>query len=237
MSIRQFFTLLASSLFLMVSNPPLLAQTPIRFDPPPGDGSPGKTRGAGSRDDKQCSQDRPQSLASASTAQVSLSALVPVSHSGITWSERPIFWVYIPKTSARQIVLSIKEKGAKSHSQQFVSITGAPGIVGVPLAEDAAPLSIGKTYQWAVVLICGKRPNPNDPVVTAWISRQKVGQSLDALSVTKKAAQYSEQGVWYDALTTLAQARQSQPQDESLKQLCIKFLKQPTVELDAIADQ
>lgn len=212
---------------------------PILFSPPPQDGTPSTTRGAGSRDDRRCSQDS-LLFTNQTTEKLSLTALVPSNHYGLTRSARPTFWVYVPQTSARQVVLSIKQ-GNQFHSQRFVPITGQPGVIGIQALENSPPLEVGKTYQWAIVLMCGDRPSPNDPVVSAWVRReQSTGQSTGQLSsqiALQQAARYGKQGIWYDALTTLADFKRSQPNNADLDKTWKNFLTQPTVGLGAIATE
>ncbi|MBL1179204.1 DUF928 domain-containing protein [Pantanalinema sp. GBBB05] len=198
---------------------------------PSGTGNPPPTRGAGSRNDRTCSQDNiPQPLA--------LTALVPSNQFGLTWAERPTLWVYLPKTSARQLVLSIREAGNRPHSQSFLPITGDAGVIGIPVATTASPLEVGKSYQWAVVLVCGDRPSPNDPFVTAWVQRVVPSKPFsNQPSALDRAIQYGAQGVWYDAVTTLATMRRSQPNDRALTKLWTDFLTQPSVGLGTIANE
>lgn len=198
---------------------------------PTGTGEPPTTRGAGSRNDRACSQDN-------ITQPLTLTALVPSDNFGLTWSERPTLWVYLPKTSARQIVLSIREDNSRSHSQRFLSITGEAGILGIQLDQNAPVLAVGKSYQWAVVLVCGDRPSPNDPFVTAWIQRVVPGAVFSQQqSTVERAARYGEQGVWYDALSALVEARRSHPNDSTLTKIWTDFLAQPNVGLEAIANE
>ncbi|BAU10538.1 hypothetical protein LEP3755_10220 [Leptolyngbya sp. NIES-3755] len=214
-----------------------IAQSPnpvILFTPPPQDGTPSTTRGAGSRDNQQCSQD--SSATTQATGKPSLTALVPSDRSGLTWSARPTFWVYVPQTSARQIVLSIKQ-GNQFHSQRFVPITGTSGILGIQTAEDSPPLEVDKDYQWAIVLVCGDRPSPNDPVVSALVRRKQPTTNLNSQTALQQATTYSKQGIWYDAITVLAEAKRSQPNDSALNQTWTNFLMQPTVGLNAIATE
>ena len=199
---------------------------------PSRSGQPPTTRGAGSRNDRYCLQDTP------TKGKPTLTALVPTNQSSLTWAERPTFWVYLPNTSARQIVLSVKEEGSRQHSQRFLPITGESGIVGIPLTENTPPLEVGKSYQWAIVLVCGDRPSPNDPVVTAWIQRAAPSQPLNnQQAALEQAVRYGEQGIWYDALTTLAVARRSQSDNPALAKIWAEFLAQPSVGLGAIADE
>lgn len=204
---------------------------------PAGGGKPPTTRGAGSRNDRLCPQDaalNPDNLASRPQP---LTALVPSEQFGLTWAERPTVWVYLPKTSARQIVLSVRA-GRQPFAQRFLPITGERGIVGIALLENSPPLEVGKSYQWAVVLVCGDRPSPNDPFVTGWVQRATPGQTFNQQqSALERAARYGEQGIWYDTLTILAEARRSQPNNSELTKIWTNFLAQPSVGLGAIGEE
>jgi hypothetical protein len=266
MNIQPLFVFMAVSFLLLTESAPTLAQSapeetapiPTRnFDEaqnpitqvlfkPSGTGQPPKTRGAGSRNDRHCPQDVPTSPGNSATA-LPLTALVPSNQEGLTWAERPTVWVYLPQTSARQMVLSVREEGSRSHSQRFLPITGEPGIVGIPLDENAPPLEVGKSYQWAVVLVCGARPSPNDPFVTASVRRVVPSSKMNTpQKALERAAWYGEKGNWYDAMTALAEARRSakrsnaslsQPVDSALARIWADFLTQPSVGLGAIANE
>ena len=200
--------------------------TRVLFKPPPEEMKPKRTRGAGSRHDGQCSQDAtPANLANAPSTQSSLMPVVPTSNLGLTIAERPTLWIYLPETSAKQVVLSIREEGITHHSQTFVPITGASGIIRLQQNHDSPPLEVGKTYQWAVVLVCGERPSPNDPAIASWVRRVALSEPRNQGSTLEQAAWYGKQGIWYDALTSLVQARRSQPNNQDLISIWAEFLE------------
>ncbi len=212
--------------------------TPQVFFKPSGTGNPPPTRGAGSRNDRACPQDSSDNPSDSPVQPQILTALVPGNQVGLTWAARPTVWVYLPETSARQMVLSVKAEGGQQHSQRFIPITGEAGIVGVQFDQNLPSLEVGKTYQWAVVLVCGDRPSPNDPFVTAWIQRVAPSQAPNSQqSAVERAAWYGEQGAWYDAVTTLAEVRRSQPTDPAVAKIWVDFLSQPSVGLAAIANE
>lgn len=212
--------------------------TPQVFFKPSGTGNPPPTRGAGSRNDRACPQDLSGNSSNSSVQPQALTALIPGNPVGLTWAERPTVWVYLPETSARQMVLSVKAEGGQQHSQRFIPITGEAGIVGVQFDQNSPSLEVGKTYQWAVVLVCGDRPSPNDPFVTAWIQYVVPSQSpQNQQSAVERAVWYGKQGAWYDALTALAEMRRSQPTDPALAKIWVDFLSQPSVGLAAIANE
>ena len=197
--------------------------TLVLFQPPPEEEQPEDSEGAASRQNPKCDQDvfiarseiggnkpakdtdtpTPNGMA---TLPVNLTAIVPRGNSGLTTAKRPTFWVYLPQTSARQAILAIKE-GNNPHWQQSINLTEKAGIMGIEMPQHAPALELGKNYQWAVILVCGDQPNPNDPVVTAGIKRidrsQIRGKQSIATAGLGKAALYASQGIWYDALDIL----------------------------------
>ena len=189
--------------------------TLVLFQPPPKEEQPESTQGAASRQNQECPQDflvsQPQE--SSDKYQLNLTAIVPDSNYGLTVTNRPNFWVYLPKTSAQQAILSIKEEGIDPYWQQSVSLTGKVGIMGIKLSNNAPALETGKNYRWAVILVCGNRPNPNDPVVAAWIKRVDKSNTKGSLPIAptslEKAAWYAQNGIWYDALNILIEAKKS----------------------------
>lgn len=229
---RYFFNLFTVGL-LLIATQPIVAQPPtksparkestisrISFKPPSDDKQPTRTAGAGARG-RQCSEDAIVSTASTPP----LMALVPTTNAGLTLAQRPTFWVYLPKTSAKQVVLSIKEEGFQHHSQTFFSIEGKSGIISLKPSQDSTPLEVGKTYQWAVVLICGERPNPNDPSIVSWISRVASPEPKNQGTALIQAAWYGERGIWYDALDSLAEARHAEANDKALTNIWTEFLR------------
>ena len=189
--------------------------TTVLFQPPPESEQPENTDSAASRGVKPYFQDcittQDQEL---SATDQTMTLIVPNENYGLTLKERPTFWVYLPQTSAQKVILSVKEEGATPHWQQSIEVKKEGGIIGIKLADNAPILEAGKNYQWAVILVCKNRPNPNDPVVTSWIKRIDKSQiEKGDLSTTatelEKAANYARQGIWYDALDILIALRES----------------------------
>ncbi len=225
--------------------------TPVLFRPPPESERPENTEGAASRGGtsdqyRECPQDffvfRQQEFlgdregSGGGRNRLSLTAIVPDRNYGLTVAERPNFWFYLPKTSARQAILSIKEEGNNPHWQQSINLKGETGIIGIKLSDDAPALEIGKNYQWAIILVCGNKPNPNDPFVTAWIKR--VDESINNSSQgerrrlpptgLEKANVYAQKGIWYDALDILIAERKSSWDNWS--ELWMKYLQSAGLE-------
>ena len=205
-------------------------QTTVQFQPPPESEQPKDTEGAASRQSNGCANPLP---ASANKNSLNLMAVVPQRHYGLTTAQRPNLWIYLPETTAKQVILSIREEGNTTpHWQQSVYLTGEEGVTGIKIADDAPILEVGKNYQWAVILVCGDRPNPNDPVVTSWIERVAAETSQSSASPLEKASSYAQQGIWYDALNILMAQKSSL---DNWNSLWNEYLK--SAGLDTIANQ
>lgn len=180
----------------------------ISFQPPPEDEQPKQTEGAASRQTNRCAADSQLSQSTASQ-DLKLTAIAPQGNYGLTTLERPDLWIYLPETSAKQAILTIRNEDKTPHWQQSVELTEEAGVMGIKLAENAPALEIGSNYQWAVILVCNERPNPNDPVVTSWIKRVERSQS-SSTSELEQISNYAREGIWYDALNTLISSKSSQ---------------------------
>ncbi len=237
---HYFFNLITIGL-LLIGTKSALAQPPasglgqsthsitkVSFTPPPDDNQPDRTTSAGSRGG-QCTQEA--TVPTANTPP--LMALVPKTNKGLTLAERPTFFVRLLETSAKQIVLSIREEGTKDHSQTFFPVIGTSGLISLKPSDNSPPLEVGKTYQWAVVLLCGERPNPNDPAITAWVRRVALSQPKNQGTALQQAAWYGQNGVWFDALASLAEARRTQANNKALTDGWNDLLK--SAGLDAMA--
>ncbi len=213
--------------------------TRVLFKPPQDDKKPERTQAAGSRHNGKCIQDRTSGNSTNSpSTQGNLMPIVPsvpvpsvsephTINFGLTIAERPVFWIYLPENSATQIMLSIREvseEDTKHHSQTFIPITNVTGVMSIQTDENSPPLEVGKTYQWAVVLVCGKKPSPNDPAIVSWVRRITPSETINHESTLEQAAWYGEQGIWYDALNSLIQTMRSQSNNPELIDIWAEFL-------------
>lgn len=194
---------------------------------PPGDGKPKDTSSGGSRDGLRCSQN-----------EQSIQPLMPKRNYGLTLSERPAIFVYIPETSARKIVLAFRAETG-DYKRAFLPITTRAGIVSFTLPDQESPLAVGKNYQWSVVVVCGETVQPDDPVVSGWVQRvarsPQIESELRQKTAIEQAMWYSANGYWYDLLKVMKQVRRSHPHDAKLTVLWHDLLK--SVGLSAIASK
>ncbi|MDZ8258165.1 DUF928 domain-containing protein [Nostoc sp. ChiQUE01b] len=208
----------------------------IIFKPPSNQGKPKSTLSGGSRSSLQCLQDATSTTTPSN--QASLMSLVPSyeSNYGLTTAKHPTFLVYLPQTSAKQVVLNLMTEDNQLYSQSFIAIKGEPSIISIKSADNSPPLEVGKNYQWVLALICGEKPSPNDPVIISWVRRVALPQLQSQQRITlEQVDAYSEQGIWYDAVIALAQIKSTQPDNQAIAYIWTDFLK--SVGLEAIATQ
>jgi Domain of Unknown Function (DUF928) len=254
LSHRYFSYLMALGLLLVgtevaVASTPFSANTMARakvsttkvlFKPSSKYHRPLRTVGAGSRG-SQCPQDlAAEPISSRVSNPLPLMALVPPNNAGLTMAERPTFWMYLPQTSAKQLALSLQTEDASSLSHWFFPMPSTPGVVSLQLPADASPLKIGESYQWAVVLVCGDRPSPNDPAIAAWVTRVAPSQSIPPSTVLDRVSWHGEQGLWYDMLTALGQELRSKSTQSDLTDVWANVLKSEGLEtatLDPLQQQ
>jgi hypothetical protein len=135
-----------------------------------------------------------------------------------TTLDRPVLFVYVPTMAASNVQFTIRPNGGRAKDLQNVTFqtTGAEGFVGIELPNNAR-LEVGQQYKWSMAIPC--RPDEND--VTKTVIIEGLVQRIQAPTIAtaipeERAAIYAEQGIWQDALSTIAQLRLQRPKDASL---------------------
>lgn len=189
----------------------------IRFAAPPDRGAPrsGRARGGASRG--ECSATR-----------LPLVTLVPANPSipdhagsvGLTASPHPTFWFYLPlplslENSAEFLLLD--ENGHYLYNTTISNSQGHSGVIKVAVPDTTPALAVNKTYIWIFQVNCGVG-NP----ISTWgeIERVELDQSittqLQQASTREQAELYATNGIWYEAITLLAELRLANPNDATL---------------------
>lgn len=179
----------------------------------------------------------------------SLTPLVPTSvGGGYTTQARPTFWVYIPYslTDDSPVFFSLMGENNDLVYETQLSVSN-PGIYSVNL-PSSVELQIETTYKWYVQIYC------NDPAqlevpqyIRAWSERVAIAAPLtpeqqSQMSPAEQSAYYSEQLIWYDALTVLASELQTSEEDipnveATIESAWDELLTLPSVELEDLTDQ
>jgi hypothetical protein len=134
-----------------------------------------------------------------------------------TVSDRPTFFVYIPKTIARSAELTLtNDSGTEFLTQFSIPITGEAGVVGMTLPPQVI-LQENQTYHWSIALVCDSDDPSSNLLVDGWIERRPLDHNLAAqlaaASPADRPALYASAGLWQDTLAAIAALRFADPEN------------------------
>jgi hypothetical protein len=153
---------------------------------------------------------------------IKLTALVPENKIGRTVSEYPLFFFYLPQTDAQLAEFVLQDEKGKQIYQTTLKINNSSGVIGVsiPANQNVSPLEAGKNYRWSLALICDTEDRSADVLETGIVRRVELSadirSQLEKAEPRQKTVIYAQNGIWQDALSTLAEARRAHPNDVQL---------------------
>ena len=176
---------------------------------PPQDGKKPQTKGAGTRnpDALRCNAKDSEAL-----------AIMPEDNYGLTVRERPEIFVLLPKTAAKQVVLSFESQDKEYHQVAFLPVDPNSKIQSFALPQDKLGLESDRYYQWKLTLVCGNLPHVDDPVLSGWVRRQEADLNTSEIANRASIAQaqwYGINGYWYDLLWQIKQIETNNYRDIS----------------------
>lgn len=199
---------------------PIIFAAPLN---PPSQGAPtGRRQGGASRGPCQDYGD--------------LTALMPVTQDkvwGITASDRPTFWFYLPThtTPGTTVEFVLQESDDEYIYQRAFELPNAPsGVIGIPMPASAPSLEIDKTYYWTFSVSCDAAQPSSAVFVRGSIYRTAISADLqrqvDISSPLERVSLYAAHGIWQEALTVLANLRRSNPDSPVLVEAWRELLQQ-----------
>lgn len=163
---------------------------------PPGDGKPKNTGVGGSRNGLRCDAE-----------EEAIRALMPQGNFGLTLQENPAIYLYLPQTSATQVVLAFQDEAGTQYARAFLPIETVNNIASVALPKDKMSLTPGKNYQWKISAICGEYLQPGDPTFTGWVQRVEatnISKELATKTTKEQISFFGQHGYWYDLLNAIS---------------------------------
>jgi hypothetical protein len=174
------------------------------------------------------------------------------SNMSLTVAGHPTFWLYVPYTSSstsqhpvRKIDFVLQdENGNDVYQTSLTKPQISPGVVGVQLPSTAPSLEVNKTYQWFFQVYCHPLAPVDETVqsdadIQSWVQRVALNPSLESqlkqATPQQRVALYTKAGIWNEAVTTLAELRRQNPNDEKLRDEWVQLLKEG--DLEAIANE
>lgn len=158
-------------------------------------------------------------------------ALIPDTHWGMSTTQTPTIWFYLPYTSepmAYGEFFLLDDQGFEQ--LEPISFTGSEtaGWVSITMPELNPPLVEGTDYHWAIQIYC--RPDQFSPLtLEGWLQVNSPSDSVTAAlkEGTVPAYQvYWNEGLWFDAVHELMQQRLTNPADTELTAQWLTLLKE-----------
>ena len=167
---------------------------------PPGDDKPKDTGAGGSRDGLRCNPE-----------EQPIRALMPQGNFGLTSKPQPAIYLYLPQTSARQVVLAFQDEAGTEYDRAFLPIKANNNIASFTLPKNKLTLKTGKNYQWKISVICGEHLKPGDPTFSGWVQRVESTEADRYLTnnINNNIRFLAEQGYWYDLLDAISLQQRS----------------------------
>ncbi|MCC5627006.1 DUF928 domain-containing protein [Nostoc sphaeroides] len=210
-------------------------QPSLPSGPPPG----GRVRGGAKRDGGDACP--------VPISKTDLTALVPFTEEpnsvinvwGQTTVEHPSWFFYVPYTKDLPYAVKfvLQDEGLNEIYQEAIALPDKPGVIRVSLPTTAPTLALNKQYRWFLTVNCEQRHNSTLTFVEGVIQRIELKpaaiKQLETTEPLERYAIYAQNGIWYEALTTLAQLRDQNPKDARLQAEWRNLLS--SIRLDDIA--
>lgn len=184
---------------------------------PPLRGAPASRVGGGSR-------------GADSGAAPRIAVLAP-DHTGYTTQEQPNLYWYLSKPVATRLEITvINDQSVQPLLEQKLETPSQAGIQRLRLKDFGIRLKPGIEYRWFVGLVADPQQRSNDVIASGTIQRNEPTPAL--LAKLAKAGKpgipfvYAEEGIWYDAITSISELIAANPKDAALRQQRAALLEQ-----------
>lgn len=154
--------------------------------------------------------------------QKPLTAIVPESEIGRTASPYPSIFLYVPSTPEKtKMEFELRDENENLlYKQEFLG-NGQEGIYRIDIPTYVNPLQEGENYLWSFSLICSETDLAGSSVVGGWINRiensQSIQRQIETVSPSDRLEKYANELLWYDLMASLADLRQSEPNNSTFE--------------------
>lgn len=198
---------------------------------PPSRGLPGRREGGGTR-------------GSCVTHQPSLTALTPQTSYGLTTRSHPTWFWYVPQTTAQSAEFVLLDRDENEVYTQTIDLTGNPGILQLTLPDanssdsnapgsssenSTAGLDVGQDYHWYFAVVCDAADRSGDVITEGWIQRiepdPRLVAQLESATAIDRPSLYAAAGIWYDAIDTVVELRQTEARQSEVQTQWQNLLK------------
>ena len=171
---------------------------------------------------------------------ITLDVLAP-DDTGLTTQEQPSLFWYQSKPAQARFELTLIEPGTtKPVLQVKVDRAASAGIQRLRLSDHGVKLTPGVEYQWVVALVTDPNNRSSDLVASGFIKRMEPTAELKAkvagAAPDNLPAIYAEAGIWHDALSSLSDLIEAQPDNAALRAERADLLRQVGLKAAAAAE-
>ncbi|PZV14949.1 MAG: hypothetical protein DCF22_07860 [Leptolyngbya sp.] len=145
-------------------------------------------------------------------------SLIPKDRLGLTFSANPTFYWHIPSSPAKVAkFLILTGDDVDVVYEATIPLPVQSGIISYAIPKNVLPLEIGKRYHWFLTLDCNPSDPGVNPITEGWTERiapdVALLKQLEKADLKTRASLYADNGIWHEAVTTLASLRRTNPQD------------------------
>jgi hypothetical protein len=161
--------------------------------------------------------------ASRSGNSATLVAVQSSSQKTLTAATAPTVFIYISNTTASEGIFVLKDENDNDIARMTVALPDQPGIVRIQLPESmmSETLQVGKEYQWVFSPVSNNQSGINTTFINGWIERIELSPNqisrLENTDTLGAVDLYAEAELWQDALTTLAEFAETNPNNSTLE--------------------
>ena len=214
---RKFWLILLSTISLISISYSVVAQEVANLPPAPSTGTPDDSFSAGG------TRSEPNSNQTCDSTNPSLVYLLDSGIRDFTVSAHPIFWFYSPYTVGQIGYLEFTladVQTTKTIYRSKIDLREQSGIMGIALPQEQKyALEPNKDYSWNLQIYCSPTEDQPDIFFEGWLRRLPITYNLKQDLAAFPAQHYSvylENNILYDALTNLAQLRQTKPNNSEI---------------------
>ncbi len=141
-----------------------------------------------------------------------LIALIPENSVNVTASITPKLFFYVPETAEEKTLeFVLRNQNDQLVHEVFLQTSAQEGIMNVEIPQDISKglEQSDSSYHWYLSMICDDQKRSHDLVLEGWIKYTEldraIKQKLENSSPAEQAELYQQKGIWYDALSVLAE--------------------------------
>lgn len=167
---------------------------------------------------------------------IKITALVP-EHTALTTQSQPCLFYHLSQSVDAPVEVTIIDDNAVEPLwQTLIAPPVSAGIHNFCMKDGGYRLESGKVYKWFVAIVADPEHRSRDIVAGGAIERILVSESLEdrlkKATLPDQISIYADTGIWYDALSTIQQLIESQPDSKQAMMMRTQFLNQVGLKIE-----